>query len=49
MTDHHATQPNDQTPKEAPRGPRPPHAFDLREVLRKSRAEDLGHLAPHSF
>jgi len=50
MTKQSMKNPDDQPRKDAPsQAGRDSHPFDLKEVLRKSRAEALGTLAPHSF
>lgn len=49
MTKQSMKNPDDQRRKDEPQPARDSHPFDLKEVLRKSRAEALGSLAPHSF
>lgn len=49
MTKQATKSHEDQPAKDRAQHGRPSHAFDLQEVLRKARAEDLGTLAPSSF
>ncbi len=49
MTKENVKSPDDPRRAEPPRSAWQSQPFDLREVLRKARAEALGALAPNSF